>query len=173
MMELLNIFAVWKTDHPDTLCVEIEQKIAEEPEPTRDYYILVEGDEFGLSSTIREELAKINLPVGDWEDCPINVPYVEPAPDVISRRQFFQQLAVQEVITRQEALAAIASGAIPPAIEAVIDQIEDEDEKFNAQMLLIGAQSFERMHPLSDTVKDIAGWTAEERDAFWREAGKL
>lgn len=172
-MKLLKIYNVWETDYSNTLCVEIDQKIADEAEPSRDFYFLVEGDEFGLAPTIREELKKLNLPIGSWEDCPANIPYQEPIPDVISRRQFFQQLEVQKVITKAEALAAITSGTLPQALEDIVSQIGDEDEQFNAHMLLIGAQTFERLHPLADTIQQIAGWTDGQRDQFWIDAYKL
>lgn len=97
----------------------------------------------------------------------------EPIPDEISRRQFFQYLAVLEIITRQEALAALQSGAIPSPLQAIIDQLPSEDDRFEAQMFIIGAQNFNRLHPLSETVRLSLGWSIEQKDDFWREAYKL
>jgi hypothetical protein len=100
-------------------------------------------------------------------------PQPEPVPDEISRRQFFQYLAVLGIISRQEALAALQSGAIPAPLQAIIDQLPTEDDQFEAQMYIIGAQNFNRLHPLSDTVRLALGWTVEQKDEFWREASKL
>ena len=94
-------------------------------------------------------------------------------PDEISRRQFFQYLAVLGIISRQEALAALQSGAIPAPLQAIIDELPTEDDQFEAQMFIIGAQNFDRLHPLSDTVRLALGWTVEQKDDFWREAYKL
>ncbi|MEN5279255.1 hypothetical protein ABE527_20245, partial [Brucella sp. TWI432] len=90
-----------------------------------------------------------------------------------SRRQFFQYLAVLEIISRQEALAALQSGAIPAPLQAIIDQLPTEDDRFQAQMFIIGAQNFNRLHPLSETVRLSLGWSVEQKDDFWREAYEL
>lgn len=103
----------------------------------------------------------------------IEPPVTELVPDEISRRQFFQYLAVLGIISRQEALAALQSGAIPAPLQAIIDQLPTEDDQFEAQMFIIGAQNFNRLHPLSDTVRIALGWTVEQKDDFWREASKL
>lgn len=97
----------------------------------------------------------------------------EPIPDEISRRQFFQYLAVLEIISRQEALAALQSGVIPAPLQAIIDQLPTEDDQFEAQMFIIGAQNFHRLHPLSETVRLSLGWSVEQKDDFWRAASKL
>ncbi|WP_024900047.1 hypothetical protein [Brucella rhizosphaerae] len=109
-------------------------------------------------------------PIFDYQE---PEPGPEPVPDDISRRQFFQYLAVLEIITRQEALAALQSGAIPGPLQAIIDQLPTEDDRFEAQMFIIGAQNFNRLHPLSETVRLSLGWSAEQKDDFWREAYKL
>ena len=100
-------------------------------------------------------------------------PEPEATPDEISRRQFFQYLAVLEIITRQEALAALQSGAIPAPLQAIIDELPSEDDRFEAQMFIIGAQNFNRLHWLTDRVRLAMQWTLEQRDYFWREASKL
>lgn len=103
----------------------------------------------------------------------VEPPVTEPVPDDISRRQFFQYLAVLEIITRQEALAALQSGAIPAPLQAIIDELPSEDDRFEAQMFIIGAQNFNRLHWLTDRVRLAMQWTLEQRDYFWREAYKL
>lgn len=105
--------------------------------------------------------------------------YVPPSPEPeatpyeISRRQFFQYLAVLEIITRQEALAALQSGAIPAPLQAIIDQLPTENDQFEAQMFIVGAQNFNRLHPLSETVRLSLGWSVEQKDDFWRQAFNL
>lgn len=94
-------------------------------------------------------------------------------PNEISRRQFFQYLAMLGIINRQEALAALQNGAIPAPLQVIIDQLPTDDDRFEAQMFIIGALKFNRLHPLSQTVHLSLGWTVEQRDEFWREAYKL
>lgn len=100
-------------------------------------------------------------------------PVAETIPDEISRRQFFQQLAVDEIITKAEALAALQSGTIPSALQAIIDALPSEDDQFSATMLIIGATSFSKSHDLVETVRVAFGWTEEQRDTFWLAASKL
>ncbi|MCV9910181.1 hypothetical protein OIV19_21535 [Brucella sp. HL-2] len=109
-------------------------------------------------------------PIFDYQE---PEPQPEPVPDYISRRQFFQYLAVLEIITRQEALAALQSGTIPAPLQAIIDQLPTENDQFEAQMFIIGAQNFNRLHWLTDKVRQAMTWTLEQRDDFWREAYKL
>ncbi|MGB3351132.1 MAG: hypothetical protein WBA85_20375 [Brucella anthropi] len=100
-------------------------------------------------------------------------PPTESAPDEISRRQFFQYLAVIGIISKAEALAAMQGGVIPAPLQAIIDQLPTEDDKFNAQMFVVGAQNFNRLHWLTDVVRQAMQWTIDQRDEFWREAAKL
>lgn len=109
---------------------------------------------------------------GDWVHVEPEAP-LEPVPVEISRRQFFQNLAVREIITRQEALAAIQTGAIPAALQAMVDDMDTEDDKFNAEMLIAGAQVFTRSNPLTEIVRVKIGWTSEQTDDFWRAAYKM
>ena len=99
-------------------------------------------------------------------------PEPEPVPDEISDRQFFQQLAVLGVITQQEALAAVATGTIPSAMAALIDQLP-EAQQFPAQMLVSGATTFRRSHPISGFIGGLYGWTDEQADDLWLAAALL
>ncbi|QNQ40963.1 MULTISPECIES: hypothetical protein [Brucella] len=94
-------------------------------------------------------------------------------PEEISRRQFFQQLAVAGIITNAEALAAMKSGTVPQALQAIIDALPTEQDRFTAEMLVIGADTFNRLHALTETVRLAMQWTEEQRDSFWLEASKL
>lgn len=91
----------------------------------------------------------------------------------ISDRQFFQALALWNVITKQEALDAVKTGALPAAMQAFVDAIVDPDERFNAQMLLSGATTFERNHPLVEPFGVAFGFTHDQIDDLWRVALKL
>lgn len=100
-------------------------------------------------------------------------PEPEPIPDEISRRQFFQHLAVIGIISKDEALAAMQGGVIPAPLQAIIDQLPTDDDKFNAQMFVVGAQNFNRLHWLTDVVRQAMQWTIDQRDHFWRDASKI
>lgn len=103
-------------------------------------------------------------------------PYALPSPPVpqqISDRQFFQMSAIDGIITQDEALAAVATGTIPPVLQAIVDGIQDPDQQFAAKMLLSGATVFERDHPLTDAVGSSLGWTKEQIDTFFVQAAQL
>lgn len=92
-------------------------------------------------------------------------------PEVISDRQFFQQLAIQEVITEEEALAA--NGAvIPDALMTLINALPSDD-RFAAKMLISGATVFQRHHPLTISLGDAYDWTSEQIDDFFIAAALL
>ena len=97
----------------------------------------------------------------------ITVPTVIPD---ISRRQFFQQLAAQAVITQDEAFAALG-GTIPPELLTLINALPS-DQQFAAKMLLAGATTFQRQHSLTLAIGAAYGWTPEQIDTFFA-AGAL
>lgn len=97
---------------------------------------------------------------------------VEPVPDTISDRQFFQQLAIAGVISQEEALAAVKTGDIPAALSGFIAALDDA-ARFNAEMLLSGATIFARNHPLTDAIAAAQGMTPEQVDDFFRAAAAL
>lgn len=102
------------------------------------------------------------------EDVP--VPTSPPIPP-ITRWRFFQQLAVQGIISQDEALAAMG-GTIPAPLLALIEQLPSE-QKFPAKMLVIGATEFERQHHLTIAIGAAFGMDAAEIDAFFVAAGTL
>lgn len=93
-------------------------------------------------------------------------------PTIITDRQFFQQLALMGVITQDEALAAVKTGAIPAALQAFIDGMP-ADQKFTAEMLVSGAVSFDRNHPMTLALAAGMGWTSQQVDDLWRAAAQL
>lgn len=103
-------------------------------------------------------------------------PYVPPPPVVpqtISDRQFFQQAAIAGLITQPEALAAVQTGTVPAVLMSVVDGLQDETQRFSAQMVLAGATVFERNHPLTEAVGAALGWSSEQIDAFFIAAAGL
>jgi hypothetical protein len=100
-------------------------------------------------------------------------PLPPPVPQQISDRQFFQQAAVDGLITQDEALAAVSTGAIPAVLQTIVDGITDPAEQFVAKMLLSGATVFERTHPFTEAVAAALGWTSEQINGFFVAAYQL
>lgn len=100
-------------------------------------------------------------------------PVDSPKIPIISDRQFFQMLAMTGTITQQEALDAVKTGSIPGAIQTMVDAIEDDDERFVAQMLLSGATTFRRDHPITSQIGAAQGMTEQQIDEFFVAASQL
>lgn len=102
-------------------------------------------------------------------------PYVPPAPpvpDSISDRQFFQQLAIEGIISKPEALAAVKIGEVPAALQALINAMP-EQEQFTAEILISGATVFQRSHPMTIAIGAAYGWNSTQMDELWRAAAAL
>ena len=108
---------------------------------------------------------------GGWVHVPGEPPQ-EPVPQAISDRQFFQQLAVMGLISEEEAIAAVSTGTLPPAMAAFVGQLPS-DERFAARMALQGATTFLRSNALVGTFGAMQGMTPEEIDNLWRAAALL
>jgi hypothetical protein len=91
------------------------------------------------------------------------------SPRVISRRQFFHQLALSGTCTQLEALAAMQNGAIPAVLQALVNALPDE-QQFSASMMIMGNNTFERDHPFVIAFGAAFGWTPEQIDEFWAAA---
>lgn len=102
----------------------------------------------------------------------VSVAMPDPVPHSISDRQFFHILAVDGLITQAEALAAVKTGDAPVAFETFIASLP-ESERFNARMLLEGATTFRRDHPLTIAFGSMYGLTPGEIDDLWRRAAVL
>lgn len=101
-------------------------------------------------------------------------PYVPPIiVPVISRRQFFQQAAVEGLITQDEAVFAVSTGAIPAVLQTIVSDLEDAQQQFAVKMLLSGATVFERTHPLTVAIADSFGWTDAKVNQFFTQASGL
>jgi hypothetical protein len=103
---------------------------------------------------------------------PPSSPPPAPVPQIISDRQFFQQLAIQNVITLDEALAAIGPGTIPASLSTLIGKLP-LDQQFAAKMLISGATQFDRNHPLVATLAAAFGWNSAQTDFLWTSASQL
>jgi hypothetical protein len=95
-------------------------------------------------------------------------------PSVISDRQFAQALALAGTITEAEALAWAARGELPEAMEEALDEIpEAHNLRFGARMMLAGATTFERTHPLTEQLGGLLGYDPAALDALWTRAAAL
>jgi len=131
----------------------------------------------GLRMTIPQDMAnRHRRMIAEWEAEGNTIPpYVappDPVPDEISDRQFFQQMAIEGRITQQEALDAVGSGVIPNAMDALVDQLP-ANQRFAARMLIRGATTFRRMHPVTELIGQLYGMSAEQIDDTWRAAASL
>lgn len=95
-----------------------------------------------------------------------------PVPEEISDRQFFHALALLGMITEAEALAAVKTGDPPAAMDAFIAALPSEDQ-FGARMLLEGATTFRRSHPLTEAFGAGMAMGAAQIDNLWRMAAGL
>lgn len=106
-----------------------------------------------------------------WDGTALSEPPL-PVPDEISRRQFFQQMAVAGLISQTEAIAAVKAGEIPAALMAFVTSLPAEVQ-FAAEMLIIGATTFHRSHPLVEAFGTLQGLSSAQVDDLWRAAAVL
>lgn len=102
-----------------------------------------------------------------WLPLPVSL---EPVPSEISRRQFFQEMANRELITKEDALAAITSGTLPAEFETLVAAILDEDIEWQARMALCGATTFLRANWFVDYFAAMNGFSPAYMDDLWRKA---
>lgn len=99
-------------------------------------------------------------------------PYVEPpepVPEKISDRQFFQQMAIDGHITREEAEEAVGPGTIPATMTLLLEQVPEE-LRWQVRMLIRGATEFLRHDPNTILIGHLYGFTDEQVDEIWRKA---
>lgn len=101
-----------------------------------------------------------------------NYVVVVAVPEVITRRQFFQQLAIMTLITQSEALAAVTTHAIPTAMQAFVNALPS-DQQFGALMSIQGSDEFHRHHPLVVTFGQMQGMSESQVDTLWLNASTL
>lgn len=96
-----------------------------------------------------------------------------PTPHSISDRQFAHQLKKLGIITHVEALAFVQTGTLPTAILNIVEAIEDQGAREDAEILISGAVEFQRYHPLTQAIATASGWSSEDTDNFFRAASLL
>jgi hypothetical protein len=94
-------------------------------------------------------------------------------PPSISSRQFFQVLANRDLITKQEALDAVTFGALPAAIDNLINLIPDEDIAWQARMAFAGARDFERSNWFVEFFGAMQNMTSTDIDQLWRDGAAI
>lgn len=90
----------------------------------------------------------------------------------ISDRQFFQQLAILKIISQDDALSAVKVGSIPAPLQSIIDGLP-QDQKFGAEMIISGATTFNRAHPMTMAMGASYGWSSSQIDDFFKAAAQL
>lgn len=94
-------------------------------------------------------------------------------PATISDRQFAQVLAMDGLITEEEAISWVKVGTVPTQLQALVDAIPDNETKFAANMLLGGATEFNRDHPMVAQLGAGLQMTEAQIDDIWRVGAQL
>lgn len=95
-----------------------------------------------------------------------------PVPALISDRQFAHGLWKRGIVSREEALAFVKTGDIPAPLLALLAALPDA-EREDAEMIIAGATTYERLHPVTVQLVAAFGWTPEQGDDAWREFAAL
>ena len=135
------------------------------PRPPASIHIVYPGQDTIVCAPTVGEVYSMHKLEPYYEDIPEPPQIIQP----ITRRQFYQQAAIAGFITQQEAIDAM-KGTIPSTLSAVVDQLPTEDDKFNARMILIGAETFQPQHPLVEAVRVAMNLTQEDIDNFFKAA---
>lgn len=128
----------------------------------------LQGEIFGaenLTLEQRDELAAL-IEAHDAEHPPVVIP------PIISRRQFFQQLAIDGEITEAAAEAAMDVGTIPAPLLAAIELLPEGDH-FAARMFLKGAGEYEISHPMTGIIAALMEWPEDRVTALWVDGAQL
>jgi hypothetical protein len=94
-------------------------------------------------------------------------------PISVSDRQLAHALALSGIISHDEAKAWVKVGDLPAALQAVVAGVENAAQRFNIEMLLEGATTFERYHPATSQLAAAMGWSDQKVDELWRLASSL
>jgi len=131
----------------------------------------VNKDETGKITAWADDFCETiaETPVSD-EELAAFLQLLTPIP-AISRRQFFQQAAISEIITQEEALSAVTTGALPSTITTFISALP-ADQQFGAKMLF-SVNEFQRSSPLASAFGTAIGMTSGQIDDFFTAAAEL
>lgn len=119
---------------------------------------------------------KVDIQTKKLIESPSQAPAAEPTPMInmpITDRQFWQQAAIAGLITQDEALEATKTGFIPEPISSWIDSIENDAERFSAEMFFAGATMLARHDPRIIKAGELFGLTPDDLDAFFTAARTL
>lgn len=125
-----------------------------------------DGEIFGLINLSVQQRATLDAVIEAYD------PETPRTPEEISDRQFFQQLAVDGLITQAEALDAVGPGIIPASMAALIARLPAA-QQFPAQMLVRGATIFRRDHPVTALIGQLYGLSSAQIDTLWANASNL
>lgn len=100
-MELKSIIDAWYTDTEGTLCLLTTQLDEDTGITSEEYYILADGDNYGLAPEIREVFTASGAVPKAWEDCPLrDDEFVEPEPEpdvtIISAVTLWERMSEDE-----------------------------------------------------------------------------
>lgn len=148
-------------------------------------------DAAGVVVQVNRDAAAADMPPnigGAWVDAPLGEvspgmlrkngkfvsapPGPAPVPDIISTRQFFQQLAVDGDCTKDDALAYVRTGVLPKVLSDVIATLP-ADTQFAVNMQVIGANEFSRTAEAVALLGQLLQKDGAALDRIWREAAKL
>lgn len=106
---------------------------------------------------------------------PVELPPPAIPPEMLfaNDRQFYQQAAIENYITNEDALKAVQSGFIPPIFQQIVDSIEDPNEKFKYQLYFGGTTAILRTDPIVEDIRKSFGKTSKQMDKFFLDAMKL
>lgn len=102
-------------------------------------------------------------------------PYVvppEPVPATISPRQFAQEAWSHDYMTYDEALAFAGTGTVPAALDALLNQLPEEQGKL-VRLFIVGSLSYERGHAATAAIGALWGLDDTGLDDFFRAAAAL
>lgn len=95
-----------------------------------------------------------------------------PIPQEVSDRQLAAALAQGGHISWDEAKAWVGPGVIPAALAEIVSNLPSPDKE-HAELMLIGATTYKRLHPVTTQLAVGMGWSAEQVDDLWRLASTL
>lgn len=104
----------------------------------------------------------------------VGIPFQVPtSPLILNKRQFFQQLALDNDITRLEALDVVKLNVFPQTLQVVIDSISNDDDRFNVDMFMHGSLFFPKNNPYVNIMLGALGKTEQGIDNFFTNAISL
>lgn len=96
----------------------------------------------------------------------------EEIPEIITSRQFYQQLYIAGIMTANDAMAAAKSGTLSTTITNWIATLP-VGQRWPTEIMLSADKIFKRNHPTIIAMIDALGYTPEQGDTFWLAASKL